>query len=193
MCWYSWYSTEVDWNRAGSASVFSWCCALKYLYLCAHIKGDRLFLPFEQPSTLANMNILYSLPYISTSVIASASAALFISPTASPPCSGITLNHNFLLDLSPSPNLPPSSCPCFTCNLFSLLFTLFLLPIPFYIIHYSLLHYFSSLLTPPCYSLFVFHLSYYPLFLSISLCLRQCFSPVNNENCLLPWMDYGCA
>lgn len=83
------------------------CCVFKYLHPCAHIKGDRLFLPFTLPSPLESMNFLHSHPSISTSVIASASAVLSISSTTPPPpYRGITLNHIYLLDLSPSPDLP---------------------------------------------------------------------------------------
>lgn len=72
------------------------------------------------------------------------------------------------------------------------------LPIPCYLFHFSPSFFLLLSISPLSAMLFSFsfpsHLAYslspLPLCLTFS---PACFSPVNNENCLLPWMDYGCA
>lgn len=121
--------------------------------MCAHIRGDRLSLAYTPPRALVNMNFLYLDPYICTSCDCTL-LHLFSR------C--ITLNHIYLFGISP-PHLPPLfflEPPFFICNLFSLFFTFFSSPtLTCYLFHFSLLYYFQSLPSQPCYSLFLFSIS----------------------------------
>lgn len=165
-------------------------------HVCSYIRWQVISCLYSS-LTLANMNLLHLQPYISTPVIASTSSEPSISHS---PSFCITLNRIYLLDLSF--HLPLSWALFFTCNLFSFPFTksLFrantLLSLPLLPSLLLLISHHSTVPFSFCFPSRV-SCSLSPS-LSPSFFLRRsflclCFSPVNNENCLLPWMDYGCA